>query len=338
MCQAPGPQARFPPRELVRREVADGAMRPVGVVVVDPAGEHDPGLGERVELLAVKELLTEGGVERFDEAVLPGRAGVDVQGLDAAQGEAVADGPGDELRTVVRPDVLGGAVLADGLRQRAHHVLGVDAAGHVVAHALLRELVDERQDTEGPAHGRDVRQEVPRPHAARLGGLGRHPARGEALADPLALGRGHAQAQAAAQPPHQPQAHQRPAFLPEPAVQDGLHLAVPQLGMVGVDFPQGGLQRCVPRQPERAVTCRVPSQPEDLAGEPLRAWRTRHDRRQQFPQDPRAQSFFSTTILRIRSRSSPSASICLSSLFSFSSSFSRRTSGFVIIPSCFFQR
>ena len=32
--------------------------------------------------------------------------------------------------------------------------------------------------------------------------------------------------------------------------------------------------------------------PEDLAGEPLRAWRTRHDRRQQFPQHPRAQSFF----------------------------------------------
>ena len=28
-------------------------MRAVGVVVVDPAGEHDPSLGERVELLAV---------------------------------------------------------------------------------------------------------------------------------------------------------------------------------------------------------------------------------------------------------------------------------------------
>ena len=212
-------------------------MGTVGVVVVDPAGEHDPSLGERVELLAVEEFAAGAGVERLDEAVLPGRAWVDVEGLDAAQGEAVAHGPRDELRAVVRPDVLGRAVLADGLRQRAHHVLGVDAAGHVVAHALLRELVDERQDAERAAHGRDVRQEVPRPHAARLGGLGRHPARGEALAHPLALGRGHAQAQAAAQPPHQPQSHQRPAFLPEPAVQDGLRLAVPQLGMVGVDFP-----------------------------------------------------------------------------------------------------
>lgn len=245
-------------------------MRPVGVVVVDPFGEHDPGLGERVELLAVEELASCAGVERLDEAVLPGRAGVDVQGLDAAQGEAVANNPRDELRTVVRPDVLGGAVLADGLHERAHDVLGVDAAGHVVAHALLRVLVDERQDAEGPAHGRDVRQEVPRPHAARLGGLGRHPARGEALAHPLSLGRGHAQAQAAAQPPHQPQAHQGPAFLSEPAVQDGLHIAVPQLGMPGVDLPQGRLQRRVPRQPERPVARGVPPQPEDLAGEPLR--------------------------------------------------------------------
>ena len=198
MCQATGPQARFPPCELVRREVADGAVGTVGVVVVDPAGEHDPGLGECVELLAVEELAASAGVERFDEAVLPRRAGVDVEGLDAAQGEAVAYDPRDELRTVVRPNVLGRTVLADGLRQRAHHVLGVDAAGHIVAHALLRELVDERQDAERAAHGRDVRQEVPRPHVARFGGLGRHAACREALADPLALGRRHAQAQAAA--------------------------------------------------------------------------------------------------------------------------------------------
>ena len=319
-------------------EVAQGAVRAVGVVVVDPAGEHDPGLGERIELLPVEELASCAGVERLDEAVLPGRARVDVEGLDAAQGEAVADGPGDELRPVVGADVGRRAVLADGLGERAHDVPGVDAAGHVVAHALLRELVDEREDSEGATHGRDVGEEVPRPDVPGLQGLGRHAARGEALAHPLALGLGHAQAQAAAQPPHQPQAGQRAALQPQPAVEDGLHLAVPELGMVGVDLPQQGLQVGVPGPPLRPIAGRVPPQPEDLAGEALRAWRTRHDRRQQFPQDPRAQSFFSTTILRMRSRSSPSASICLSSLFSFSSSFSRRTSGFVIIPSCFFQR
>jgi len=50
-------------------------VRAVGVVVVDPASEHDPSLGERVELLAVEELAASASVERLDEAVLPGRAG-----------------------------------------------------------------------------------------------------------------------------------------------------------------------------------------------------------------------------------------------------------------------
>ncbi len=95
------PRGGFGAHGLVGREVADGSMRPVGVVVVDPFGEHDPGLGERVELLAVEELAAGAGVERLDEAVLPGRAGVDVQGLDAAQGEAVAYRPRDKLRAVV---------------------------------------------------------------------------------------------------------------------------------------------------------------------------------------------------------------------------------------------
>ena len=60
-----------------------------------------PGLGERVELRAVEGLTSCAGVEGLDEAILPRRARVDVEGLDAAQGEAVADGPGNELRAVV---------------------------------------------------------------------------------------------------------------------------------------------------------------------------------------------------------------------------------------------
>lgn len=59
-------------------------MGTVGVVVVDPAGEVDAGLGERLELHAVEELAASAGVERLDEAVLPGRAQVDVESLDAA--------------------------------------------------------------------------------------------------------------------------------------------------------------------------------------------------------------------------------------------------------------
>jgi len=270
LCQAPGPKARFPSGELVRREVADGAVGSVGVVVLDPIGDDDPGFGERVELLAVKELLAEGGVERLDEAVLPGRARIDVEGLDVACREALANDLGYELRPVVGADVFRGAVLRDRAGEGMQHVLRGDAPGHMVADALLRVLVDDAEDAEGPAQGRDVHQEVPRPHVARMRGLGRHAARRDAPAHPLALGRGHAQAQAAAQPPHQPQPHQGQALLAPLAVQDGLHLPVTQLGVMAVDLPQGGLQDRVPGPPERTVARRVPPQPEDLACEPLR--------------------------------------------------------------------
>jgi len=55
----------------------------VGVVVVDPAGEDDAGLGERVELLAVEELAAGASVERLVDPVLPGAARVDGVSLDA---------------------------------------------------------------------------------------------------------------------------------------------------------------------------------------------------------------------------------------------------------------
>lgn len=100
-------------------------MRPVAFVVVDTGDEHDSGIGERVELLAIEALAAGAGVERLDEAVLLGRAGFDVEGLDAAQGEAVAHEPRDEL---VGTDVLGGAMLFHELCERANHFLGVDAA------------------------------------------------------------------------------------------------------------------------------------------------------------------------------------------------------------------
>ena len=88
-------------------------MRAVGVVVVDSTSEHDPGLGERVELLAVEQLASCAGFERLDDPVLSGAAGGDGDGLDAVGGHELLDGFGDELRAVVGPDVLGLGLLAD---------------------------------------------------------------------------------------------------------------------------------------------------------------------------------------------------------------------------------
>ena len=91
MCQAPGPQARFPAHEFVRGEVAEGAVGPIGVAVVDPAGVHDPGLGERVGQLTILALIPEAVVKGLNVAVLQGRTRVDVVGADAAVGQAVVE-------------------------------------------------------------------------------------------------------------------------------------------------------------------------------------------------------------------------------------------------------
>jgi hypothetical protein len=54
---------------------------PDGVVVLAPAfGQHSQFF-DRVEDLAVEELISELGVEALAVAVLPGRAGFDVQRL-----------------------------------------------------------------------------------------------------------------------------------------------------------------------------------------------------------------------------------------------------------------
>src|ERR1700741_1808672 len=59
-----------------------GAQRGVwsdGVVVDAPALSQHTQFFDRVEDLSVEELISEFGVERFAVAVLPGRAGFDIQ-------------------------------------------------------------------------------------------------------------------------------------------------------------------------------------------------------------------------------------------------------------------
>ncbi len=50
---------------------------------------------ERPELLLVEALVPEAGVEAFHEAVLPGTARVDVDGLDVVVGQPAVDLVGD---------------------------------------------------------------------------------------------------------------------------------------------------------------------------------------------------------------------------------------------------
>ena len=88
-------------------------MGAVAVVVPQPVAHGDSDVVAVVEPPPVGELPAEAGVVALDDPVLPGRAGVDGDGLDAVGSHELLDGLGDELRAIVGPDVLGLGLLAD---------------------------------------------------------------------------------------------------------------------------------------------------------------------------------------------------------------------------------
>ena len=139
----PGPRSG-----LVGSQVAYAAVGPLLVVEADPVGDDDASFRQRVELLAVEALVTEAGVKGFDVAVLPGRAGVDVEGADAAPSRR------DVGHEVTRPHMAG----VGGLRG--------DASGGVAAAWPPRLLLRD-------AEAEDAAQLADLPQADRRQPLGR---------------------------------------------------------------------------------------------------------------------------------------------------------------------
>src|ERR1044072_914389 len=108
-------------REPVRRSLGDGecwyehlrgwrlvaqrGMRAHRVVVPSPALDDDLCLAQRVEDLAIEQLVTQPGIERLDVAVLPRRARGDVGRLGADARDPGLDRLGHELGSVVGSDV-----------------------------------------------------------------------------------------------------------------------------------------------------------------------------------------------------------------------------------------
>ena len=81
-------------------------MWPERVVEAAPALDDDACLGQRVEDLAVKQFIAQAGIEAFDVAIFPGRAWLDVGRPGADRCNPVLDRLGDELRSIIGPDVL----------------------------------------------------------------------------------------------------------------------------------------------------------------------------------------------------------------------------------------
>ena len=76
------------------------------IVMAPPAFDDDLGLFQCVEDFAIEQLVTELRVEALAVAVLPGAAGLDERGPCPHRGDPLSHGPGDELGTVARRELI----------------------------------------------------------------------------------------------------------------------------------------------------------------------------------------------------------------------------------------
>ena len=100
--------------------VSQGAVGPLGVVVLSPALNDDLGCSERVEDLPVQQFVAQPSIEAFDVAVLPWAARLDEGRLRAHGLDPATEIRGDELRAIVAAD--GQWALFAAIRRSARFV------------------------------------------------------------------------------------------------------------------------------------------------------------------------------------------------------------------------
>ena len=168
-------------------------MRPRGVVVLAEVFDDDTGLGQGPELLAVQAFVAEAGVERFHKAVLPRARRGDVDGLDFLLCSLALEFLGDELRAVVGPDELGGAMLRDRGLHELDHVGRTDLAFRPQPMHFLGVLIEHGEHAQGTAMHRGVGNKVLGPYMTSMVRLRRQPG-GCTSAWDVTPGRWHPQA------------------------------------------------------------------------------------------------------------------------------------------------
>ena len=132
-----------------------------------PAFDHHLGLAQRVEDLALQQLVAQAGVEALHASVLPRAAGRDAGGSRAHGADPGLDPLGHELGAVVRADVPGHAAQDEQVGQHVDHVSGSELAPDPDGQALVGELVDDVEHPELAAIMGAVLHEVVRPDVVR---------------------------------------------------------------------------------------------------------------------------------------------------------------------------
>src|SRR3546814_9245192 len=86
-----------------------------------PSLDQDPGLGERVEDLAIEQFIAQRPVEALAVSILPWRSGGDVERLHADLRQPFLHRRRDKFRAIVGPDMRGRTARDEQLSQRRQH-------------------------------------------------------------------------------------------------------------------------------------------------------------------------------------------------------------------------
>ena len=186
--------------ELRRRHSLATAVRPDLVVVLAPEPDGRAGLLQRLEPLFVQALVPELAVEALDVAVLHGPSRLDQDVTDAVGLRPAHKGATGELRPVVGANSQRVASEHGRLIQQSRNVLPRDSPVHRDAHALVAEVVGDRQALDAPPCAQAVADEVHAPHLVDCAGkLQRHALIGRPLG---LLALAHRQVGGAVEPVH----------------------------------------------------------------------------------------------------------------------------------------
>src|SRR6187397_1430420 len=139
-------------------------MWPDRIVVASPALDDDLGLTQGIEDLAVEQLITQPRIERFNIAVLPGTARLDIGRLGTDCGDLFLNRTRHELGSIVGTHVAGYAAQDEEVRQGIDHVDAFQPTRDADGQAFVGELVDDVEHPEPPSVVGAIFDEVVGPH------------------------------------------------------------------------------------------------------------------------------------------------------------------------------
>jgi len=148
-------------------------MRPHGVVVTTPAFDDDLRFPQRVEDLAIEQLVAQARVETFDKAVLPRTARRDVGGLCSDGADPLLHRLGNELRAIIGTDMPGNAAPDEQVGEHIDDIDRLEPTRYLNGQTFVGKFVDDVEQAEFASIMGALLDEVVRPDV--VGALGPQP-------------------------------------------------------------------------------------------------------------------------------------------------------------------